>query len=381
MDADDAKPEQPLRPLRPGSLQVARISGIPIYLTGSWILLALILILGYGPLLGARRGLVGAYALGASIVLGLMVTVLLHELGHAVAARRFSVGVRGITLELLGGFTELDREAPTPRAEAVIALAGPAVSFVLAIGAGALLFVTDRGTFAGDLVFQITATNAIVAIFNVLPGLPLDGGRALRAAVWRLTRDPHRADVVASWGGRVIAVVTIVVGFVLYRHGGAGLGLVGLLFFVMVALTMWRGANQSLRNAAIKRRIPDIHAGGMARPLHLVPSGTPLAEALRQRDEAGPAHPVLGIADASGRVTALLNPRAVAAVPIERRPWTSVDEVARAVGPSQRIEAARTGSDVLAAVAANPGADLLVTVGEDVVGVLLATDVITMLNT
>jgi Zn-dependent protease len=367
----EAKSEQPPRTLRPGALQVARIAGIPIYLTTSWILLALILILGYGPYLSGRHPGISAYVLGASIVVSLILTVLLHELGHAAAARRFRVGVRGITLELLGGYTELEREAPTPRAEAMIALAGPGVSFLLAFASGALLFVTDRGSVVGDLVFQLAATNAIVAIV----------GRALRAVVWRITRDPHRADVVASWGGRVIAIVTIVLGVALYHRDRVGLGLVGLIFFLMVAMTMWRGANQSLRYARVKQRIPEINAGAMARPLHLVPSRTPLAEALRQRDEAQPLQVVIGIEDASGRVIGLVNPRAVAAVPIERRPWISVDEVARVILPEQRITSTLSGTDLLTAVAANPDADLLVTVGEDVVGVLLITDVITMLNT
>lgn len=376
MDAD-ANSEQPPRTVRPGALQVARVAGIPIYLTASWILLSLILIFGYGPYISGRHAGITAYLLGLTIVVSLMLTVLLHELGHAAAARRYAVGVRGITLELLGGFTELEREAPTPRAEAVIALAGPAVSFLLAIVSGAFVFVTDRGTLAGDLVFQIAATNAIVAVFNVLPGLPLDGGRALRAGVWQITRDPHRAEIVASWGGRVIAVITIVIGLVLYERNR---GIISLLFFVLVAMTMWRGANQSMRFAVVKQRLPGMNAGAMARPLHLVPSGTPLAEALRQRDEKLPAQPVLGISDSAGRVIGLVNPRAVAAVPLDRRPWIAIDAVARTVGPGQRVAAGTTGPDIVAAVQANPGGDLLVTVGEDVIGVLLVTDVITMLN-
>ena len=170
------------RPPRYGAWQVARIMGVPIYLTASWILLAVIIIVGYGPYAGAGHSKIAAYGLGLSIVVCLLLSVLLHELGHAVVARRFRVGVRGITLELLGGFTEMESEAPTPRAEAAIALAGPAVSFAIAIVTGALVPLTTRGTVLGDLTFQLAATNALVAIFNVLPGLPLDGGRALRDA-------------------------------------------------------------------------------------------------------------------------------------------------------------------------------------------------------
>jgi len=384
MQADAPSPPPP-RSTRPGAVQVARIYGVPIYLTTSWILLALILILGYGPLLSNERSGAVGYILGLSIVVSLLLTVLLHELGHAAAARRYRVAVRGITLELLGGFTEMEGDAPTPRAEAAIALSGPAVSFALAAIGGGLLFVTDRGTVLGDLVFQVAATNALVAVFNVLPGLPLDGGRALRAGIWGATRDPYRADMVAGWSGRVIAIVTLVTGLLLYRSFRL-LSIVGLFFIALVAITLWRGATQSIQMAELKRRLPYVQAGAMARPLHLVVTGTPLAEALRQRDERQQgaadwtAPMILGVSDSSGRVIGLVSPKAVAAVPPGRRPWIGVDEVATPVAPAQRIAASLVGADVLAAVQANPGADLLVTVGEDVVGVLRVEDVITMLK-
>ncbi len=376
--------------------------GVPIYLTPSWILLAAIIIVGYGPYAGAGHSKVAAYGLGVSIVICLLLSVLLHELGHAVVARRFRVGVRGITLELLGGFTEMDSEAPTPRAEASIALAGPAVSFGLAIVAAALVPVTTRGTVLGDLIFQLAATNALVAIFNVLPGLPLDGGRALRAGIWGLTHDGNRADTIAGWTGRVIAIATLLGGIVLYTITPI-LTFISVILVLMVSLTLWNGASETIRIAGVKRRLPGVRAGEMARPLHLVLSGTPLSEALRQRDEAllgRPAEGVdgtvtprapsvdprtpdtlaIGVADTAGRVIALVNGLAAERVPINRRPWVDVDSVSRSVAPSQRIPADAAGMDVLAAVQANPGNDLLVTVGEDVVGVLRVRDVIAMLE-
>ena len=168
---------------------------------------------------------------------------------------------------------------------------------------------------------------------------------------------------------------------------------ISVLFVMLVAMTLWNGASEAIRIAGVKRRLPAVRAGEMARPLHLVLTGTPLAEALRQRDEAVRGEPIdataagagasvasidprvgdtvaLGVCDSSGQVIALVSGVLAARVPIGRRPWVDVDSVSREVVPAQRIPADTVGMDVLEAVQANPGRDLLVTVGEDVVGVL-----------
>lgn len=373
-------------PTRPGLVRVARIAGVPVYLTFSWLLLALLITIGYGSYVGGgNRSVPITYLLGFGVVVCLVVSVLLHELGHAFMARRYGVGVRGITLELLGGFTEMDRDAPSPRSEAAIALAGPGVSLVLAVVGGLALPITERGTVLGDLAFQFAASNAIVAVFNGLPGLPLDGGRALRAGVWAATRSPYKADIAAGWSGRVIALGTVGLSILLFIRGGY-LTYVSVLFLGLVAMTMWSGASSAIQSARIKARLPDLSAGRLARPLYTVSSGTPLSEALRQRDEApggltDPHRAMLGIADGLGRVVGLVDNHEVARVPVERRPWVAVDTVAHTVGPGGRIAADASGASVLAAIQANPGEDLLVTMGEDVIGVLRVTDFISELGT
>src|SRR5262249_38001176 len=152
-----------------------------------------------------------------------------------------------------------------------------------------------------------------------------------------------------------------------------------MLLLALVAITMWSGASAAIQSARIKVRLPKLSAGRLARPLFVVASGTPLSEALRQRDEAHFAAakpPTLGIADSAGRVVAIVDNHEVAHVPVERRPWQSVDTVARA----GRLAAEASGEQVLATIQANPGEDLLVTVGEDVVGVLRVTDFISELS-
>ena len=110
--------------------------------------------------------------------------------------------MRGITLELLGGYTEMDRDAPTPRVDLLVSLAGPAVSLVLGLVAVLATVALPDRTLPDQFALQLAVSNVIVAVFNILPGLPLDGGRALRAVVWAVSRDRHLGTEVAGWAGR-----------------------------------------------------------------------------------------------------------------------------------------------------------------------------------
>ncbi|MEU7904762.1 site-2 protease family protein [Actinoplanes sp. NPDC049118] len=359
---------------------VGRVLGIPVFLHPSMLLLALLVTVVYGGYAEAELALAGplAYAAGFGFVVFLLGSVLLHELGHALTARRYGIGVRGITLELLGGWTELDRDAPTPRVDALVSLAGPAVSFAIGgLATAAALALPDR-TVAGQIAFQIAAGNIIVAIFNVLPGLPLDGGRALRAGLWALIKDRNRATVAAAWCGRGLALLTGMAVLTLYRLNV--LTLFGLVFILLVVYTLWQGAGQSIRLARMTRRFPLIDLGTLARPLFAVPSGTPLAEAQRRADAADRARDTLAVADSSGRVVALVDAAGSAAVPAERRPWVSVDTVSQDLGRLPALPLGLSGEQVVRAVQAHPGAQYVVTSGEDVVGVLHIADLAELLE-
>ncbi|AGZ43550.1 putative M50-family peptidase [Actinoplanes friuliensis DSM 7358] len=374
---EGARQTRPAR--RPGRL-VGHVLGIPVFLHPSMLLLALLVTVVYGGYVQSELGLPGpfAYAVGFGFVVCLLGSVLLHELGHAVTAKRFGIGVRGITLELLGGWTEMDRDAPTPRIDALVSLAGPAVSFALGGLATAAAFALPDRTVAGEIAFQLAASNVIVAIFNVLPGLPLDGGRALRAGLWALIKDRNRATEAAAWAGRGIALLTGAAVFTLYRLNV--ITLFGLIFILLVVFTLWQGAGQSIRLARMTRRFPLVDLSALARPLYAVPSGTPLAEAQRRADAEGRAKDTLAVADASGRVVALVDTAGAAAVPADRRPWVSVDTVARDLGRLPALALGLSGEQVVRAVQAHPGAQYVVTSGEDVVGVLHVADLAELLE-
>ncbi|HEU4347280.1 MAG TPA: site-2 protease family protein [Actinoplanes sp.] len=375
----DDRSQPPRRSLRTGRM-VGRVLGIPLYLNASMVLLAVLVTVVYGGFVQRELDLPApvSYVIGFGFVLCLLGSVLLHELGHALTARRYRIGVRGITLELLGGYTEMDRDAPNPRVDVLVSLAGPAVSLVLGGLASAAAYALPDRTVLGEIAFQLAASNILVALFNLLPGLPLDGGRALRAGVWALVKDRNKATVVAGWAGRLIAVVTGVLVVVLYR-----LNVItpfGLIFILLVVFTLWQGAGQSIRLARMTRRFPLIDLAALAKPVLAVPSGTPLAEAQRRSAEDPRTGAALAVADSSGKLVALVDDHAAGKVPAERRPWVAVDSVARNLGSLPTLRADLTGEQVVRTVQAYPGARYLVVSGEDVVGVLDVADLAAVLE-
>jgi Zn-dependent protease len=382
--ASRSRPD-PARTAPTRGFRVGRIFGVPIYITASWLVLAVVVTIWYAPL--ARRSLpqlspVGSYLLAAGFVACLLLSVLLHELGHAVTARRFRIGVRAITLELLGGYTEMEGDSPNARADLVVSVVGPFVSAVLGVGAAAVWWVLPPDTVARQLAFQLAASNIIVAVFNALPGLPLDGGRALRAVVWAITGNRHTGSRVAGWIGRGVAIATLAVGMLLYSAGHASI--LSLLFTSLVGLTLWQGATTAIRYGRVAARLPSINLRALARPLFAVPYGTPLAEAQRRAAEAGAAvsetGSTLGVTDADGRLVALVLDQAAAAVPVERRPWVPVESVARTLEPGRTLAADLAGEDVIRAVQAHPAPTYLIVSGGDVIGVLRTADLARLLN-
>jgi Zn-dependent protease len=357
---------------------VGRVLGIPVALTIPWFLLAALITVGYGGLVSRRYDHLApplAYLVGLGLVACLLISVLLHELGHALAARRQGVPVRRVTLDLLGGHTELEHDLPRPAAEAIVALIGPAVSLVLGlILLGAWAVLPDRWA-GGDVVLEVALINLVVAGYNALPGLPLDGGRALGAVVWAVSGRRELGDEVAGWTGRVVAAGTFALG--LFGYAADRLGALGFLVFAGVAVSLWTGAGQAVRIARTTRRVPTLRAGDLARPAVLVPVATPLSQA--------PTGVEVGLVDSAGRLVGLVNRVAAAKVPDRQRPWTAVVDVATPVPVVDWLPAGLSGTDLLARISrpdgrVDPSRAYPVALGEDGVGVLRVIDVVRALN-
>src|ERR671910_2419476 len=164
-------------------MTLGKVAGVPVHVSPSWFIVAAVITVWFAPLV--RRELPdlgsGTYVVTFAFAVLLYGSVLLHEISHALTARLFGLPVRGITVHFLGGYTEIERESPTPGRDIVVSAAGPLVSLAVS-GLAALAAVPVDQSVAEFLLSYLAYANLTVAIFNVLPALPLDGGHILRAA-------------------------------------------------------------------------------------------------------------------------------------------------------------------------------------------------------
>ena len=358
-----------------GGVQVGRVLGVPVLVSPSWLLFAGFVVISFGPMLAEGYGDVRGYAGAVAFAVLLLVSVLLHEIGHCVVARAFALPVRSITVTFLAGLTEITEPPQTPAREYAVAVIGPMVSLLLA-GLG----WAGRDLFAeGSLPFLLTTivavSNGLVAGFNLLPGLPLDGGRVLRAAVWKLTGDPHRSTRVAAWAGRVVAVVVVpaLLLVVLPALGVTAATLGTVLFTALIAGFIYVGATASLTRAKFVERLPLASVARLARPALAVAADVPLSEAVRQAHEAGAR--ALVVTDTAGRLQAVVNEAAVLATPEERRPWVTVGTVARRLEEGLVLDPALQGEALLDAMRAMPASEYVVPDPAGSVRVLVTADV------
>ena len=202
----------------PAGLLLGRPFGVPIYISASWLLFVAFITVQFAPVVGTRsRGSATArFVVAAAFGVFLGVSVLAHEVAHCVVARRFGIPIERISLSFLAGHSALAREPETPARSAAVAVAGPATNLV--IGAGAFFAyrqLPDWRASARCSPPGSSYSNLLVGVYNLLPGLPLDGGQLLRAALWRITRNPRTGTVGAAWAGRVIAGCTAALGLFL----------------------------------------------------------------------------------------------------------------------------------------------------------------------
>lgn len=354
-------------------LVLGRVWGVPIVLAPSWFIVAAVVTAVFGPVVADQVPGIGAwaYVIAAAFAVLLYLSVLIHELGHVMVARAYGMPVRRVTLHLLGGVSELEGQMPTPGREFLVSIAGPLLSLALgALGWVALISLDPSGA-ARVLLVQLTAANLLVGVFNLLPGLPLDGGRVVRAAVWRVTGRPTTGTRAAAWAGRGVAVLAFGLPFLLSQ--GQSPSIASVAWGAMISAFIWVGASQSLRAADQDERVPLLSARTLARRAVPVPSGTPLALALERLTAAGARS--LVVVDPDDRPVALVNEAAVAAVPVERRPWVDVGTVARRLGPGMTLPVDATGEELLGLVTAAESSEYLVVDPQGrVVGVLVADD-------
>ena len=246
-------------PVSPG-LRIGRILGIPIYVHASWTIIFVLITMSLAMQFTQEHPqwtTLQHWSVGIATSLLFFASVLFHELSHSVVARFYKIRVISITLFVFGGVARLGREPTKPIQEFNIAIAGPIASLVLAFGFYSLALFFPYAQMVGALAVWLWQTNAALALFNLLPGFPLDGGRIFRAVVWGITKDFARATTIAGMSGKVVAYGLIVFGAWLGITKGqwtSGLWMAFIGWFLLNA------AQESVAQVAIRETLSGLHA-------------------------------------------------------------------------------------------------------------------------
>jgi Zn-dependent protease len=354
---------------------IARPFGIPVFISPYWFLVAAVLVVLYsnsGTLPGTVQGSVPRYLVAVAFVVLLYLSVLIHELSHSLVAIGLKLPVRRILLYPLGGFSEIEQEPQTPGREFLVSAAGPAMSLALAgLGIAVNVLVNPHG-IPRVLIDRLILANAVVGAFNLLPGLPLDGGRLLRAGLWKVTGRSGYSTVLAAWAGRVLAIGLVALVFT-WRSSIFSLADGYGIWLAAIAVFMWMSAGQALRYARVRERLPALQARALARRAIPIPPTLPLAEAIRRADLAQAR--ALVVVDHDAKPIAIVNEGAVIATPEQRRPWIDAGSLARTLDPDMILSADLSGMDLIEAVRRAPASEyLLVEPSGQVYGVLATVD-------
>ncbi|WP_338595688.1 site-2 protease family protein [Saccharopolyspora sp. SCSIO 74807] len=265
-----------------GGLLLCRVAGVPVLLSPSWWLGAVLIVLLYTPLVGhilPQATTLTSALIAAVFTVLLGASVLLHELGHCVVALRLGLPVSRVRLFLLGGISEITRAPSKPGHEGLVAAAGPAVSLLLAAATGIGWFAVTPHGAVWLLIAQTCVANLVVALFNVLPGLPLDGGRMLRALLWAMTGNRHTGTNAGVVGAGLVAAALLIYALVglLSNTGDQWLR---LAVCVLMAWFVVAGASAEHSSEHRKSRPTRLSLPKLMRPVLQLPAESPVGDAL-----------------------------------------------------------------------------------------------------
>jgi Zn-dependent protease len=320
-----------------GSIQLGRVFGIRIGVDISWFLVLFLIIYwlsGYYEDVAPNSN---AFVLATVSALLFFLSILLHELGHAVIAIRNGIPILGIDLWMFGGVAKLGRDTDSPGVEFRVAIAGPIVTLLIAalcFGAGALIsspdqviegstFDTSVGSAATAVLAYVMSINLIVLFFNLIPGFPLDGGRIARAIAWKISGDRNKATRFAAVLGRAVGVLMVGGGLVILAMGSTFSG----IWLALIGVFLYQAAKSAQAQAAFAGRIGHLRVSDVmdSEPV-AIPENLTLDRAETEffLRYGWPWFPVV---DPSGRLVGVVSREAVSSVPDDeklQRPVASV---------------------------------------------------------
>ncbi|NKX49360.1 site-2 protease family protein [Arthrobacter deserti] len=366
---------------RSEGIPLGRISGVPVILAWSWFAIAAFIVLVFTPQVQSLIPGIGAmaYLVSFSYAVLLLLSVLVHELAHALSARAFGWPTARIVLNVWGGHTQFDNFQASAGRSLVVALAGPAANFVLA-GAGWAVKPLFSGSPVGWLLTDsFVVVNLAVAIFNVLPGLPLDGGRLVESAVWKATGSQEKGTVAAGWARRIIVILLVFGSAVLPVLMGRRPDLTFVLMIVLVGGFLWTGASAAITHARLRLRLPEVTAGGLQVRAIALPADATVAQVAAARLDSPGTEVILTAA--TGQPEAVVDLQALQAVPAAAAASTPAAAVARALAPGAYVPEWAAGQELVQYLARVAGNEYAVIDGQSrVTGLLLQDSVVRALT-
>jgi Zn-dependent protease len=334
------------------------VLGVPVRLAPSWFVIAVVVVVLFAPSVERSTDLVApaTWGVAARFAVLLLASVLLHEVAHAATARALGLPVTEIVANLWGGHTQFSDESPSPGSTALVAVAGPLANGGLTVVGWLALGSVDDGVLRLLLV-ALVLTNGLVAAFNLAPGLPLDGGRVLEAAVWKVTGDRSAGTFAAGWCGRVVAALLLVwtIGGPLVR--GEQPQLTNVVWSVMIAALLWQGASAAIGVARLRRRAARVQLADLVQPAVALPADDIGWMTLPDEDDRH-----LVALSASGRPQGLLTAEDRRAMRRAGRPTdgTLLQAVVTVLDPVVTVPDTATGGELLTTMATRPARQYLV---------------------
>ena len=356
--------EQERGPFGSRTLQLGRILGIAVGVDPSWFLIFALVTISLGGRFeeqNAEWPVALAWGAGLAASLLYFLSILAHELGHSITSKLLGLPVISITLFLFGGLARLSGEPDRPRDELLIALAGPAVSVLLGMFFLVVYLATGDGTVVGEVAFWLGSINLALAIFNMIPGFPLDGGHVFRAFLWAAFDDLDKATRWAGAVGGLFARFLIGLGIASVIFGGAQM-LTGGLFMAFIGWFLLRAARGSVWQSRLKHYLEGVQAGeAMESTEHRIDAWSTV------EDAALGGFSLEGrsclFVEQDGELTGLLTLEEVSRVPVEKRAFQRVTEVMTPIEEVGTIGPRETLFSALEAIE-RAGADRLLVVDE-----------------
>ncbi len=322
---------------------IGHVLGARVILQWSSLVTMVVLALIWGQASG------GGYS-NRSLATGLEYTVIvfgsvfLHEFAHALAGRAFRREIKEIVLTLMGAHTSFDGRNLSATASGVIAAAGPAMNAFLGLGA---LAIADAGVSGGvrEVLGLVAYANLLLAAFNFLPGIPMDGGKVLEAIVWGISGRQRLGTVVAAWGGRVVAIGIVAFIVSLNLRPGHQVDLFTLMWGALILSFLWPASTAALRGAGVQERVDAVTVLALMRPAIGIPYDATVAEAVREATQANAEHVVVLSTD--GHAAGHFSVASALEVPAGRRDATGLAAVTIPSPRGAEVRSDLTGRAVL----------------------------------